>query len=58
VLPANARFVRTFWMSMPEENKHVARMQATWAFLRSAVAGQQALLMPGAASEDPQGTSA
>ena len=58
VLPASARFVRTFWMSMPEENKHVARMQATWAFLRSAVAGQQALLMPGAASEDPQGTSA
>ena len=58
VLPDSARFVRTFWMSMPEENKHVARMQATWAFLRSAVAGQQALLMPGAASEDPQGTSA
>ncbi len=51
VLPGSARFVRTFWMSMPEENKHVARMQATWAFLRSAVEAQQALLMP------PQGAS-
>ena len=46
VLPGLARFQRTFWMSMPAENKHVARMQATWAFLREAVAAQQGLLLP------------
>lgn len=46
VLPGMARFTRTFWMSMPEENKHVARMQATWAFLRETVAAQQGLLLP------------
>ena len=46
VLPGAARFVRTFWMSMPEENKHVSRMQATWEFLRSAVAARQGLLLP------------
>ena len=47
VLPGMARFTRTFWMSMPEENKHVARMQATWAFLRETVAAQQVVLLPG-----------
>ena len=46
VLPAAARFVRTFWMSMPEENKHVSRMQATWEFVRSAVAAKQEHLLP------------
>ncbi|MNT42902.1 hypothetical protein D3C72_1793420 [compost metagenome] len=46
VLPAVARFQRTFWMSMPPDNKHVARIQATWAFLREAVAAQQGLLLP------------
>ena len=46
VLPGLARFQRTFWMSMPVENKHVARMQATWTFLREAVAAQQHLLLP------------
>ena len=46
VLPVQARFTRTFWMSMPAENKHVARMQATWAFVREAVAAQQAVLLP------------
>ncbi len=46
VLPDQARFTRTFWMSMPAENKHVARMQATWAFLREAVGQRQALLLP------------
>ncbi|MCO5103190.1 MAG: LysR family transcriptional regulator [Burkholderiaceae bacterium] len=48
VLPGAARFVRTFWMSMPEENKHVARMQATWEFVRTAVAARQEQLMPDA----------
>ena len=46
VLPESARFTRTFWMSMPAENKQVARMQATWAFLREAVQAQQARLLP------------
>lgn len=46
VLPDQARFTRTFWMSMPAENKHVARMQATWAFLRESVGQRQALLLP------------
>jgi DNA-binding transcriptional LysR family regulator len=46
VLPGVARFQRTFWMSMPGDNKHVARMQATWVFLREAVAAQQGLLLP------------
>jgi len=46
VLPDQARFTRTFWMSMPTENKHVARMQATWAFLRESVGQRQALLLP------------
>ena len=34
VLPEEARFTRTFWMSMPGESKHQARMQAVWAFLK------------------------
>ena len=46
VLPQAARFQRTFWMSMPADNKHVARIQATWTFLREAVAAQQPVLMP------------
>ena len=32
VLPQEARFTRTFWMSMPVEGQHVARMQAVWGF--------------------------
>ncbi|MBY0453853.1 MAG: LysR family transcriptional regulator [Burkholderiaceae bacterium] len=46
VLPGVARFTRTFWMSMPVDNKHVARMQATWAFLRETVQAHQMLLLP------------
>lgn len=46
VLPGVARFQRTFWMSMPAENKNVARMQATWAFVRETVAAQQERLLP------------
>jgi len=46
VLSGGARFVRTFWMSMSAENKHVARMQAPGNFLRDAVAAQHELLMP------------
>ncbi|GAA4421528.1 LysR family transcriptional regulator [Acidovorax lacteus] len=46
VLPQQARFMRTFWMSMPAENKHVARMQAVWNCVRDAVAERQHLLLP------------
>ena len=46
VLPREARFTRSFWISMPEENRHIARMQATWDFLRATAASQQALLLP------------
>lgn len=44
VLPHQANFVRTFWMSMPAEAKHVARMQAVWNFVRETVALKQRLL--------------
>ncbi|WP_082497963.1 LysR family transcriptional regulator [Pseudorhodoferax sp. Leaf267] len=33
VLPGQARFERTFWMSMASENRPLARMQAVWAML-------------------------
>jgi len=46
VLPAQARFVRSFWMSMPAEARSVARMKALWDFLRSVAQSQQALLLP------------
>ena len=54
VLPAHpqAQFTRTFWMSMPAETKHQARMQAAWAFLRETVDAQRALLL------QPQGADA
>ncbi|WP_119966355.1 LysR family transcriptional regulator [Simplicispira lacusdiani] len=45
VLPGVARFTRTFWMSMPEEARHLARMQATWALVRETVQQQQPLLL-------------
>lgn len=48
VLPDHpqANFSRTFWMSMPQESKHLARMQAVWAFLRETAAAQQNSLQP------------
>ena len=46
VLPQEGQFTRTFWMSMPSESKHLARMQVSWAFLRETVAAQQELLKP------------
>ncbi|RYF75039.1 MAG: LysR family transcriptional regulator [Comamonadaceae bacterium] len=47
VLPGEAEFTRSFWMSTPAENKQVARMQAVWQFLREAVIAQRGLLLPG-----------
>lgn len=46
ILPEEARFTRTFWISMPAEAKHLARMQAVWGFLREIVKERQALLLP------------
>ncbi len=46
VLPQEARFVRTFWMSMPAEGKHLARMQAVWRFLKETAAGEAVRLVP------------
>lgn len=46
VLPEEARFTRTFWMSMPQETRHLARLQVTWAFLRDAMQGMQGRLRP------------
>lgn len=37
VLPGEAQFVRTFWISMPKENQAVARIQAIWSLLRSSL---------------------
>jgi len=47
VLPAEARFVRTFWMSMPAESKHLARTQAVWAFLKDVGHKEAGRLVPG-----------
>ncbi|QEA14611.1 LysR family transcriptional regulator [Comamonas flocculans] len=46
VLPALARFTRTFWMSMPAEGKHQARIQAVWEFLKQVGQAQAARLRP------------
>ena len=47
VLPHEAEFTRTFWMSMPAESKHLARMQAVWAFLKDVGQREAASLVPG-----------
>lgn len=46
VLPEQACFTRTFWMSMPVESRQIPRIAATWAFLRDAVHGMRAQLCP------------
>lgn len=48
VLPQQACFTRTFWMSMPEESRRIARIAATWNFVREAISGMQARLCPAA----------
>ena len=45
ILPIQANFTRTFWMSMPEETKHFVRMRAIWDFLRETVAARKATLL-------------
>ncbi len=46
VLPQEARFTRTFWMSMPAEAKNLARMQAVWGFLKETVREAAGRLVP------------
>ncbi|MDM1708622.1 LysR family transcriptional regulator [Thiopseudomonas alkaliphila] len=45
VLADEVTFTRTFWMLMPIELKDIARMRATWNFLREQAAEQQSILM-------------
>lgn len=45
VLPDEANFTRTFWMSVPAETRHLARMKAVWDFLRETVEEQRPVLM-------------
>ncbi len=45
VLPEQARFTRTFWMSMPPELRSSARVQVVWRFVQATVQEQQASLM-------------
>ncbi len=45
VLETEVRFTRTFWMSMPEEVKQVARIRATWEHLRRSIEADRALMM-------------
>lgn len=47
VLEGEARFTRTFWMSMPAEAKYQARTQAVWGFLKEVGQQETARLMPG-----------
>ena len=46
VLPGEAEFTRTFWMSMPAESKHLARMQAVWGGLKEIVREEGGRLVP------------
>lgn len=48
VLPKEANFTRTFWMSLPAEARQLARMKAVWDFLRETVEAQRGLLLPDA----------
>ncbi|MDM0045968.1 LysR family transcriptional regulator [Variovorax dokdonensis] len=45
LLPEQAHFTRTFWMSMPAEAKQLSRMQAVWAFLRQIAADERERLL-------------
>jgi len=47
VLHDQFRLTRTFWMTMPEEIKNIARMRLTWDFLRESAAAMQEALLGG-----------
>ena len=46
VLPGQAEFTRTFWMSMPAEAKHLARVQAVWWLLKEVGQREAGVLVP------------
>ncbi|WP_234191953.1 LysR family transcriptional regulator [Pseudacidovorax sp. NFM-22] len=46
VLPALARFTRTFWMSMPAEGKQQPRILAVWNLLKTVAEREQTRLLP------------
>ena len=46
VLPEQARFERSFWMSMPEEAKGVPRIQVVWKLLKHLFTEHQSRLKP------------
>jgi len=46
VLPKEANFTRTFWMSVPAEARNLARMKAVWDFLRETVEAHRNILLP------------
>ncbi|WP_455554851.1 LysR family transcriptional regulator [Comamonas sp.] len=46
VMPEEARFERTFWMSMPPEAKDVPRIQVVWRLLKHCMAEQHQRLRP------------
>ncbi|MDO4706553.1 MAG: LysR family transcriptional regulator [Comamonadaceae bacterium] len=46
LLPQEAHFQRTFWMSMPSEIRHLARVQAVWQFLCDVVRDPARGLLP------------
>lgn len=58
VLPQQAGFVRTFWMSMPQELRTTARVQAVWTFLRDVVRECQHSLRPPNASQATENVAA
>ena len=47
VLPGDAEFTCTFWMSMPVEAKHLARVQAVWGLLKEVGQRKAGVLVPG-----------
>ena len=52
VLPDQIRFIRTFWMLMPEELRHIARMRVTWDFLRERAEENRGRLMATAPTDE------
>jgi len=42
-----ARFTRTFWMSMPQEGQSVPRIQAVWRWLKETLRDEAQRLQPG-----------
>jgi DNA-binding transcriptional LysR family regulator len=66
LLPEEARFTRTFWMSVPAEIKHLPRVRAVWDFLKTAaeselrrlqVDGPESARPPGRMANGPAGIS-